>query len=112
MSINTQTNASEVLKILQEKGIEDVAILTVGFHLPRSEKVFAQQGISATGLVSEDLLIGRSSMHYGPLMERFKKSGRVKMEQGKELLLRAALVFDPKGKLPQLLTSKIRNSDR
>lgn len=46
-SLNTHQNAVFTKKILQEKGIEKVLLVTSAFHTPRSLKIFARQGIEA-----------------------------------------------------------------
>jgi uncharacterized SAM-binding protein YcdF (DUF218 family) len=44
-SLNTYENAVNVKKILQEKGINRVLLVTSAMHMPRSLKIFQKQGI-------------------------------------------------------------------
>ena len=44
-SLNTHENAVFTKKILEEKGIKKVLLVTSAFHTPRSLKIFARQGI-------------------------------------------------------------------
>ena len=58
-SLNTYENAVFTKKILDEKGIKKVLLVTSAFHTPRSLKIFERQGIEAIPaptdfLISED----------------------------------------------------------
>ncbi|AFY77029.1 MAG: YdcF family protein [Hydrococcus sp. C42_A2020_068] len=46
-SLNTYQNAVEVKKILDEKGIRKVLLITSALHMPRSLLIFKRQGIEA-----------------------------------------------------------------
>lgn len=46
-SLNTYENAVNVKKILQERGINRVLLVTSAMHMPRSLKIFQKQGIEA-----------------------------------------------------------------
>jgi uncharacterized SAM-binding protein YcdF (DUF218 family) len=46
-SLNTYENAVNVKKILQERGINQVLLVTSAMHMPRSLKIFEKQGIKA-----------------------------------------------------------------
>ncbi|MFW6296049.1 MAG: YdcF family protein [Halothece sp.] len=46
-SFNTYQNAVYVKEILQEKGIQQILLVTSAFHMPRSLKIFQKQGIDA-----------------------------------------------------------------
>src|SRR3989344_5662305 len=85
-SIDTFENAERVAPILEKHGFQNVALLTVGFHLERAEKIFENMGISVHGFPSEEILKKRSP-HYKKFVERFLSSGRVKKERVKELRL-------------------------
>jgi len=107
-SLDTAGNAEEVLKILQQYNIQDVALMTAGFHLPRAKKLFKEFGIETQGVPSEELLKKRSK-HYERFVEKYLESGQVKTKGIKEMILRTLLFIDAKGKLPRLLTKKFRH---
>src|SRR3989338_3187317 len=106
-SIDTFENAERVAPILEKHGFQNVALLTVGFHLERAEKIFENMGISVHGFPSEEILKKRSP-HYKKFVERFLSSGRVKKEKIKEAILRGLLVIDTKGKIPRAYTKRTR----
>lgn len=61
-SLNTHENAIFTKKILEAKGIKKVLLVTSAFHIPRSLKIFARQGIEAIPaptdfLISEQKLL-------------------------------------------------------
>ena len=106
-AIDTIDSAERVDRILQEHGFQDIALLTVGFHISRSEKIFQDRGIAVHGLPSEEMLKKRS-LHYEQFVGNFLASKRVRMEQWKEKILRGLLVIDTKGKIPRMVTQRIR----
>jgi uncharacterized SAM-binding protein YcdF (DUF218 family) len=46
-SLNTHQNAVNVKKIMKERGIQRVLLVTSAMHMPRSLKIFQRQGIEA-----------------------------------------------------------------
>ena len=46
-SLNTYQNAVNVKKILQERGLNQVLLVTSALHMPRSLLIFKHQGIEA-----------------------------------------------------------------
>lgn len=46
-SLNTYQNAVNTKEILQEKGINEILLVTSAFHMPRSLAIFKKQGIKA-----------------------------------------------------------------
>lgn len=56
-SLNTRENALEVQKILQERQIGTILLVTSAFHMPRSLRVFAKLGIRATPAPADFLTV-------------------------------------------------------
>ena len=108
-SIDTSENAEQVAEILaKDPTLQKIALMTVGFHLQRAEKLFKEFGIETTPFPSEEELKKRSP-HYERFVDAYLKSGHVKTEEIKEIILRSLLYIDAKGKIPGLLTKKIRH---
>lgn len=107
-SFDTIGAAEKVYDILEKFKLKNVALLTIGFHLPRSEKIFTNYGIKVHGIPSEEVLRNRSP-DYQRFLERYLSSSRVRTEKIKEAILRGLLIIDAKGKIPRLLTKRIRH---
>jgi uncharacterized SAM-binding protein YcdF (DUF218 family) len=60
-SLNTYENAVNVKKILQEKKIQRVLLVTSAMHMPRSLRIFKKQGIEAIAAPA-DFLVSRQEM--------------------------------------------------
>ncbi len=60
-SLNTYQNAAYTKKILQEKGINKILLVTSAFHMPRSLAIFKKQGINAIP-VATDFLISKQEL--------------------------------------------------
>lgn len=60
-SLNTYQNAVNVRQILQERGINQVLLVTSAMHMPRSLKIFQRQGIEATPAPT-DFLVTQESL--------------------------------------------------
>lgn len=112
VSIDTAENAELVGAMLGPRSIQDVALLTVGFHVRRSVETFRNYGLTvAQGHASEEVL-GRCAPAYRPFLRRYRRSPRVRLEQAKEWLLRLWLPLDPRGRLLRLATSRLRRGGR
>lgn len=61
-SLNTYENALFTKKILEEKGIEKILLVTSAYHTPRSLKIFQRQGIEAIPAPT-DFIISEESMN-------------------------------------------------
>ena len=108
ISIDTPENAEQVSRILRAHEPQPVTLLTIGFHLPRSMKIFRTFGITAErGMASEDVLAERS-LHHRTFIVNYLKSWRVKSERVKEALLRLLLLVDPEATIPRLQTKRLR----
>lgn len=78
-SLNTYENAKFTKKILDEKGIKKILLVTSAFHTPRSLKIFARQGIEAIPaptdfLISELDLIKHDYSMESRILSYFPKS--------------------------------------
>jgi len=62
-SLTTFENAEEVERLMLVRNFRTVALLTVGFHLPRSLKVFKSRGIEVSGFASEKVLRKNPAKH-------------------------------------------------
>lgn len=60
-SLNTHENAVNVQKILEQKGIEKVLLVTSAMHMPRSLLIFKKQGIDAIAAPT-DFLVSQKNL--------------------------------------------------
>lgn len=110
-SIDTAENAELVAEIIRNNpALQKLALVTTDVHLPRSEKLFREFGLEITPFPTEELLKKRSP-HYEHFVESYLKSNRTKIEKIKELILRSLLYVDVRGRIPRLLTKKLRGSE-
>jgi len=106
-SVDTHENAKEVFKIVEAEKFHKVALLTVGFHMERSEQIFRNHGVEADSFSAEEFL-GNRSPHYRRFLEEYEGSGRVAFEKEKEMLYKIFLEADPKGTLATWIAKKFR----
>ncbi|HEY5220831.1 MAG TPA: YdcF family protein [Candidatus Paceibacterota bacterium] len=109
-SIDTPGNAEQIAEILaNDPALQKIALMTVGFHMPRAEKLFEEFGIETTPFPSEEELKKRSPQ-YERFVKEYLKSGQVKKEVIKEAILRSLLYVDRRGELlRRLITKKVRH---
>ena len=107
-SFDTDGNAVEVKKILDGMNSENILLLAIGYHLPRSEKIFKHFGIEFTSFTSEEI-VKKYLPEHNNLLNEFRKSFRVKIELVREFLFRIWIFFDQKGKLMRFVTKRIRH---
>ncbi len=114
VSIDTVGNAEEVLKILPATILQNVILVTVGYHMPRSKKIFdrvlRKKGYAVYPTESEDVLLRGGTKHWN-LVDKFQKSRSRKIEYVKEFILRMILRIDPDGKMLRKITRKIRHAE-
>lgn len=108
-SIDTAGNAEKAYGILQKYKIKHVVLLTISSHLPRSVRIFANYGIKTNGTSSQEIL--RNSKNYKNFVKEYDRSGKVIKENLMEIVLRAILHIDPKGKLLRIVTRKLRHAE-
>jgi uncharacterized SAM-binding protein YcdF (DUF218 family) len=115
-SFDTAGNAEEVGKILKEKHIESVALLSVGFHLFRAKRLFSNYGVGVDHTFgSEGVLMERYPRYKRfirghNLIHGYHRSKQYFVEAGKEIIA-AGLVYtvDPKGEKLRQKTLKTRH---
>lgn len=109
-SENTVENAQNTLKLMEEKGIKRAMLLTSATHLPRAMMLFRNFGVDVVkGIAAEDEF-GKRSKHHKRLIEKIKRSRRIKREKIKELILRGILFIDRKGRIVGNLKEKSKNN--
>lgn len=109
-SLDTADNARLVAALLRASASapRSITLLTVGFHLPRSRRLFSTHGLAVEqGVAAEDVVAQRSARHRA-FIARYLASRRVRTERVKEALLRLLLVIDPTASIPRLLTKRLR----
>ncbi len=82
-SLNTYTNAAQVKRIMEQQELEEIGLVSVGFHLKRAAYLFKQAGISLDPrniLAAEEILRQRRPGY----VERYLKSDLVAKENEKE----------------------------
>jgi uncharacterized SAM-binding protein YcdF (DUF218 family) len=110
-SFDTAGNAEEVRTIINDLHLQKVALLTVGFHLPRSMRLFKSYGVNVDqGLSSEQILEARSS-HYQGFLDEYHQSDRYKNLTSTERKVNAISIIDRKGKLIRLITKRSRHRE-
>lgn len=109
-SIDTAGNAEQVASVVGSYGMKRFRLVTVGYHLRNSLKLFERYGISISeGIASEQVIKSRSSHHSHYVDERWSKSKRVKKERRKETIRSVLLsTIDPRGKTLRQLTQRQR----
>lgn len=62
-SLNTYENAVNVKKILQQRGIKKILLVTSALHMPRSLRIFQKQGIEAIAAPT-DFLVSQEELDF------------------------------------------------
>ena len=68
-SLNTYQNALYTKKILEEKGIKQVILITSAFHMPRSVLIFRRQGIDIIPAPTDFLISEQKLQEYNHSLE-------------------------------------------
>lgn len=92
-SVNTATNMKRLAEIVEEKGIRLVVIVSSASHVSRATVLACANGVSASSLPAEDLLIKQDPI----------PSTRMLITTLKEKIETLLLLWDPKGTLPTFL---------
>lgn len=107
-SIDTAGNAEEVSKILKAKGVEDVTLLSTGFHVGNAKILFERYGVKVRNVIVSEKVMKEHSRHPDRVRTYFN-SDIIKKERKKELVRRILLsTIDPKGKILRWFTSRSR----
>jgi uncharacterized SAM-binding protein YcdF (DUF218 family) len=109
LSFDTPGNAEESKEIIEEYGFQDVALLTVHDHLPRTAELYKNYGVPISNTYASEDTVEHLSTHQARFVRKYKSSIRRKLEQMKERILRTGLKLDYTGKLLRLLTKKVRH---
>lgn len=98
--------------MLQKEGIQGIALLSVGFHLPRAKKLFKNYGVKVEkALDSEGVLRGRN-LHYDRLIRDYHSllNKGYLSEVAKEVIGTVlTYTIDPKGAMVRRKTLKTRH---
>ncbi len=110
VSIDTPENAERVAGLLAEHPeLKTIALLTGGIHLARAQTLFKEFGIEAHPFPVEEQLRNISKEY-----EQFVESYSTPSIEGatvqiKEWILQSLLWVDPKGRIPRVITKKLRS---
>lgn len=123
-SFDTAGNAEEVKKIMQEKRIDNIALLTVGYHLPRAKRLFKNYGINVKKAFRSEKVLAEKRPRYANfyneyLWRRKVLRGHLKPLKdagvilGKEAVASGlAFTVDPLGKgITRKITAKSRHRE-
>lgn len=106
--MDTSGNAEHVARLLTQWKMQNVALVTVSFHVPRSEHLFAEFGVKFSRSFSAEEEFVKYAPRYRTFLKNYRRSPRVTIEIMKEWFLRNLLMVDPKGTIPKILTHRIR----
>lgn len=110
-SIDTAGNAEEVREIINIKKFKKLALLTVGFHLPRSKEIFKNYNVLIKAYYSSEEVLKNSNSYYDQLISEYYWSTRYITEIAKEVVgLGLVHTIDPKGKILRAITAKTRGN--
>jgi len=110
-SLNTYTNAQEVKKIMDQEGLKEVGLVSVGSHLKRAAYLFKQAGISLdihNILAAEEILRERRPRY----VEGYLKSDSVSKEGAKEKKVLLVQRFPLGSQLLNFITRFTRNPNK
>lgn len=111
-SFDTAGNAEEVGKILQKEKLRKLALVTVGTHLPRAKKLFADYKVPIAKSFSSEGVLRQRNPHYEKFLHEYFWSTRHLKEVGKEAIgVGLAYTVDPKGKLLRRITRETRQRE-
>ncbi len=112
-SFDTAGNAEEVGKILKREQINDPALLTVGFHMPRSRKTFANYNVPIKAAFSSESVLKGRNPHFDKFLHDYR-FGTTHLGLAVKEAAAAFLVatVDPKGtKIVRKISTKTRNRE-
>lgn len=109
-SIDTAANAQHVRVMLNRMEPRPVYLLTTSNHLPAAVRIFEAHSVPVSAAFkSEDVVHGRSA-HYASLLNRYRRSPRVRMDRMRERLRMVLLGVDPRARTLRPLTTLLRRS--
>lgn len=107
-SKDTSTNFENLLKLIKEKGWNNVAILTNDFHLERTTKLIHNFSLEAEDISAEEKLKERDP-RFIKIIHNFYSSSGMKSAQRTEKILMLMLKVDPKANIPRFIASHLRS---
>lgn len=108
-SIDTAGNAEEVFKIVNNKKLKKIGLLTVGFHLPRAKEIFKNHGVKIQKFFSSEEILKNKNPYYDRLLSDYYWSSKYFTEVLKETVgLGLVHTIDPKGQIVRKITEKTR----
>lgn len=107
-SFDTETEAEENKKIIEQLGAINIAAGTVSDHGPRVEDIYASKGIHVTSYDSE-ILAAELGPYYAEKVANYKQSPARQVIRAQEWLLQKDRKIGTKGKLPTWLASRSRH---
>lgn len=86
VSKQTRGNAIEIAKVLEREKIDpnNVGLVTMGFHMPRAQRFFREQGLNLDPIPSEEVLLE----HFPNFVKAYKRKGIYLGEQASEALFK------------------------
>lgn len=109
-SFDTAGNAEEVNKIVAEQRFKSICVLTVGFHLARSEQVFKNYGVSVSKFFSSQKILQEKDPRYIPFIRKYFWSKRHFREIARESIgFLLVKTFDRRGMFLRKITTQTRN---
>lgn len=101
-SINTATNMKELAGIVRERGLKKILLVTSSSHTIRATAMACANGVAASSLPAELLLITQDPQQIGVLNERYS-SWDMFITHLKETIEASLLIWDPTGEVPTYL---------
>ena len=120
-SFDTAGNAEKIAELLkfqkprpglgfQDLVLKRVALMTIGYHLPRALRIFREYGMNLPGFASETELV-KLSLKNKYFVDYHLSSLRYKLEVFKEMALFVIQFFDRKGKFLRHFSKLARHID-
>lgn len=106
-STDTSAQVEYSLKIIRDKGFQQVAVLADSEHVKRAAELFSNYGFAVSPLSAEDYLLQRSP-HYKRVVKKLQGSPYWKYWKVRETLLRALLMVDKRQTFFRDVTKFIR----
>jgi len=104
---STSTSVIDAKNLAQAEGWSQIGIITNSGHLERVKKLAQNLAFEAQGLEAEALLLQRG-LAYSPLLEKYRLSQDLRKRETREKLLNFILYLDPRGKIANFVSSRIR----
>ncbi|MGH7204142.1 MAG: ElyC/SanA/YdcF family protein [Candidatus Levyibacteriota bacterium] len=107
ISFDTETEAEENIKIIEQQKAKNIAVLSVADHIPRVVDIYTAKGIQVTGYSAEELASGLGP-YYAQKVRRYERSLNRQLIKAQEFVLQMDREIGTKGKLPTWLARHLR----